>query len=840
MIVRVLRVFARLGIAPCIACAMLSPAAAQVCPMEWLPGRGTQLTFGSPGAAVLYDPDGAGPRPTGLAVAGIRVPGLPNDPVLLLEGTEWTTLGPNAGVGGEYFRPLSMAVYNGELYVGGQFELNVSGQAINAIMRWNGTQWRNVAGGMGPLPASPTQPVTVEAMEVFSGQLYVGGKFGSAGGVSAIQLARWNGTTWSAPGNVVGAGSGGAVINALHSFNGSLWVGGVFTSVGGVAAQNLARFSGSAWFQAGQPNGEVASLASFSPISIPARRLYAAGSFTSFGAVPARFAAIFDPNVSQWSALGSTPVDASRALRVTVRTTGLSSARPAVVFNFPGSGFFDGTRQPWEWTGSAWQTIGPLSALPPTVGEPVLFTTYLGQYVMGNGPSGGSSSARGAIVRYNGSFWLGLGEGTPAPISALAADGTTVVGGFTQIMGDNRGAVARSASDNPSWSIVASPLDANDLFNFCSSGGGFRVSDVFVESPGQYLAIGRFQQQTGVGPVESIVRSTAGGAWQSLGSLPVSCENLMKSIARLPNGDLLAGGSFFDTINLRTGVVYRWNGGPNWVELSGPGAASARRLNGDILKVLPLPDGTFLVGGEFTTTRLGTPALSRVARWNGTAFEGLGAGVTGQVVRTMIRLGDGSVVVGGAFDFAGGVPSQSVARWTGSAWQAMGAGATGLDSSADVFALAALPDGTIVAIGRITSAGGQPANGIARWTGAAWEPIGLGLGYDPGAPAPSLFALTVTSDGVLHVGGQFITAGGNTSVFAARARVTPCPICDSLDFNQDGDFPTPLDIEDFIAAVAGNLCTTCSTDLDFNNDGDFPTPLDIEAFISVNAGGPCL
>ena len=68
----------------------------------------------------------------------------------------------------------------------------------------------------------------------------------------------------------------------------------------------------------------------------------------------------------------------------------------------------------------------------------------------------------------------------------------------------------------------------------------------------------------------------------------------------------------------------------------------------------------------------------------------------------------------------------------------------------------------------------------------------------------------------------------------------PGPVCDSLDFNQDGDFPTPLDLEDFINANAGNACATCSTDLDFNNDGDFPTPLDIESFISRSAGGPCL
>ena len=69
----------------------------------------------------------------------------------------------------------------------------------------------------------------------------------------------------------------------------------------------------------------------------------------------------------------------------------------------------------------------------------------------------------------------------------------------------------------------------------------------------------------------------------------------------------------------------------------------------------------------------------------------------------------------------------------------------------------------------------------------------------------------------------------------------PSIFCDTLDFNQDGDFPTPLDLEDFVRAVEGNCCQTCRCfDLDFNNDGDFPTPLDVEAFISVNGGGDCL
>ena len=87
-------------------------------------------------------------------------------------------------------------------------------------------------------------------------------------------------------------------------------------------------------------------------------------------------------------------------------------------------------------------------------------------------------------------------------------------------------------------------------------------------------------------------------------------------------------------------------------------------------------------------------------------------------------------------------------------------------------------------------------------------------------------------------GGTARSVVGRVPIFCGTGG---CPTpCDSLDFNRDGDFPTPLDLEDFINAVAGSVCGTCSHDLDFNNDGDFPTPLDIEAFVSVSAGGPCL
>ena len=114
----------------------------------------------------------------------------------------------------------------------------------------------------------------------------------------------------------------------------------------------------------------------------------------------------------------------------------------------------------------------------------------------------------------------------------------------------------------------------------------------------------------------------------------------------------------------------------------------------------------------------------------------------------------------------------------------------------------------------------------------------------PGTYTVSIGGLTTTASG-LALDGEVIASAlpsgdGLPGGAASWSFTIQGAACDSTDFNQDGDFPTPLDLEDFINANAGNVCGSCSTDLDFNNDGDFPTPLDVEAFISVLGGGVCL
>jgi hypothetical protein len=61
-----------------------------------------------------------------------------------------------------------------------------------------------------------------------SGNVYAGGGFGSAGGVTAIRIAKWNGTNWSA----LGSGMNKTVTSLAFDHSGNLYAGGFFTTAG--------------------------------------------------------------------------------------------------------------------------------------------------------------------------------------------------------------------------------------------------------------------------------------------------------------------------------------------------------------------------------------------------------------------------------------------------------------------------------------------------------------------------------------------------------------------------------------------------------------------------------
>jgi hypothetical protein len=84
----------------------------------------------------------------------------------------------------------------------------------------------------------------VRALAVVGNEVVVGGEFTSAGGVSANRVARFNTqtNTWSS----LGTGSSNGVndrVYALAVVGNEVFVGGTFTSAGGIASTFIARWN---------------------------------------------------------------------------------------------------------------------------------------------------------------------------------------------------------------------------------------------------------------------------------------------------------------------------------------------------------------------------------------------------------------------------------------------------------------------------------------------------------------------------------------------------------------------------------------------------------------------
>jgi hypothetical protein len=199
--------------------------------------------------------------------------------------------------------------------------------ALSGLAKWNGSAWAEV--GQGLAGSTIYQP-WVTALAVSGPDLYVGGSFTNAGGIAATNIAKWNGSTWSA----LGAGMNDSV-SALAVSGSDLYAGGAFTNAGGIAANHLAKWDGNAWSALGSGmDGTLRALAVSGP------DLYAAADWGSFGSV-ARW------NGSAWSAVGS--------LASNVMALAVSGSDLYVGGSFTTDG---GVKNIATWNGSTWLPLG--------------------------------------------------------------------------------------------------------------------------------------------------------------------------------------------------------------------------------------------------------------------------------------------------------------------------------------------------------------------------------------------------------------------------------------------------------------------------------------------------
>jgi hypothetical protein len=208
------------------------------------------------------------------------------------DGTNWTALG--------YLSPNAMAATDTEVYASN----GTSGGPFGPyIMRWNGTNWEALGGGFyGGFCIEVSEPV--QAIAASGKDVYIGGGFTAFGNVT--NLAKWDGTNWSAVGGGVhlAAGFGACYpVQTLTFHDGFLYVGGQFNRLGdvNVTNANIARWDGTNWFAfhggVGDVNGQV------NAIAVSGANVYVAGRFThAAGGVAA--ANIARWNGARWLPLG--------------------------------------------------------------------------------------------------------------------------------------------------------------------------------------------------------------------------------------------------------------------------------------------------------------------------------------------------------------------------------------------------------------------------------------------------------------------------------------------------------------------------------------------------------
>ena len=148
--------------------------------------------------------------------------------------------------GGVDFQPQVVAVYNNDLIVGGNFD-SAGGIPATNIARFDGTSWHSLGAGLDG--AEPPGIAYCSALAIYNGDLIAGGKFQTAGGTTATNIARWNGTSWSPMGAGVGnplAILGGVSAQRVHNTM-CYHTSGISAGWRTPAASNIVQYNGTSY-----------------------------------------------------------------------------------------------------------------------------------------------------------------------------------------------------------------------------------------------------------------------------------------------------------------------------------------------------------------------------------------------------------------------------------------------------------------------------------------------------------------------------------------------------------------------------------------------------------------
>jgi hypothetical protein len=606
-------------------------------------------------------------------------------------GSTWTEVG-----GGCNGTVLALANYDGSLAVGGGFTVPSTHIAL-----WNGAAWSGLGSGVNG---------EVHAIATNGDDLYAGGTFTEAEGTSANHIAKWDGSQWHALGSGLSHDFEESVVHSITLGSGYVYATGLFNSAGGAPANNIARWNGSSWSALGsgleggfpQYSGGMWPSITYTPqgytLFTSGTDLYVGGEFTTAGGLSASGAAHW--NGTSWSSLGT-------GCDYMVRAISGSSGQI-----FMGGGMMRAgdkiVQHIARWSSGTWAAVGEGKG----IGGHVYDLTTDGSRLYAGGKFMTANRDRTSMVAsFDGTRWSALGEGlsegdyeeggeyVEPVVNALHHDGIHLYATGFFLKAGTEPAHALARWDGNHWEgLFPQVWDYTDYYSIWELTKG--INNLYFSGNFYYQFLPDELWFRGVVRWDGSTYYPAGPAFDD--------SWMSSSIAVLTffDGALYAGGSFTEVGGNTVNYIARWNGSDAWLPL-GSG------MNNTVSCLIDF-NGQLVAGGSFTAAG-GNPA-NRIAVWNGTTWSALGSGMDGTVAAVGVR-GD-ELYAAGSFTQAGGNAANHVAVWDGatSTWSNLG---SGIEESAG--SIAVVGDHVYFG-GQISNAGGKLSQNIACWNAAGGIP----------------------------------------------------------------------------------------------------------------------
>jgi hypothetical protein len=304
---------------------------------------------------------------------------------------------------------------------------------------------------------------------------------------------------------------------------------------------------------------------------------------------------------------------------------------------------------------------------------------YHGQLIAAGGFTTASDHAADRIARWTGTEWAPFpGGGADGGIEFVVAfrDWLIIAGRFDSVGGVAADGLARW--DGAQWWPIPDNhfafVDALTVYSNTLVVGGLSVAEGAMEH----------------------IAAWDGSSWSALAG----------GLDDTPNALGVHAGSLFVSAHLpwpETGdAIWRWDG-TAW-------SIFEDQLD-DTVYAYGDDHGTLVAAGWFGS--IGGASHNRIAAWNGTDWEDLGAGIGSSLPNQRVdalATYNGDLWAGGFFERAGGEDASNIATWSDGIWSSPGAGADYTVSAFTTYG------GSLVAAGSFAVIDGETVNYVARWT----------------------------------------------------------------------------------------------------------------------------